>query len=173
MPPLPYSLQFRGRAKAIGSHVFDVRATAPGSTLVTTVGELGLSGRIEPAAGEEALLESRLVLADDGALDVVGTISIGERHRLRFRTLGTGRLTASPEPYLRHGGVLCEVEAGEGQFAGARGRIASNFLLSDGGELTDNQLGLLFLADCVRMAGCRARPEHGALIRGAATPKPS
>lgn len=147
MVPLPYSLQFRGQAKTVGSHVFEIRAAAPGSTLITTLGPAGLSGRFEPAAGEEAFLESRLVIADDGALDARGTISIGQGHLFRFRTLGTGRLSDSPDPLLRHGSLVCEIDAGEGQFAGARGRIASNFLLSDTGELTDNQLGLLFLAD--------------------------
>jgi hypothetical protein len=145
MALLPYSLQFRGQVKAVGSHVLSVRATAPGSTLVTTVAEAGLTGRIEPATGDEALLEARLVLADDGAVDASGTIEIGDGHLFRFRTVGTGRLTGSPDPTLRHGGVVYEIHAGEGQFAGAHGRIASNFLLSDSGELTDNQLGLLFL----------------------------
>jgi hypothetical protein len=146
MALLPYSLQFRGHARTVGSHVLEIRATAPGSTLITTIGRAGLSGRFEPDAGEEAVLESRLVVADDGAVDATGTIRLGEGHVLRFRTLGTGRLSGSPDPELRHGSILCEIDAGEGQFAGARGRIASNFVLSDSGELTDNQLGLLFLA---------------------------
>jgi hypothetical protein len=37
------------------------------------------------------------------------------------------------------------VLGGTGQFAGATGRVTSNFVLSDTGELTDNQFGLIFL----------------------------
>jgi hypothetical protein len=37
------------------------------------------------------------------------------------------------------------VIGGSGQFEGATGKITSNFVLSDTGELTDNQLGMLFL----------------------------
>jgi hypothetical protein len=146
MAPLSYSLQFRGQANAIGSNVLEIRASAPGSTLITTVARAGLAAKLEPGSGEEALLESRLVVADDGALDVRGTIIIGDGHLLHFRTLGAGRISGSPDPELRHGSVVCEIETGQGQFAGARGRIASNFVLSESGELTDNQLGLLFLA---------------------------
>ncbi len=144
---LPYSLQFRGHARMVGAHVLEIRATAPGATVVTIVGRAGLSGRVEHAVGEEAFLESRLIVADDGALDASGTIRVGDGHLLRFRTLGTGRLGGSPDPDLRHGSVVYGIDAGEGQFAGAHGRIASNFLLSDSGELTDNQLGLVFLVD--------------------------
>ncbi len=146
MTLLPYSLQFRGYAKAVGSHVLEIRATAPGSTVITSVDRAGLGGRVEWAMGEEALLESRLTIAEDGALDASGTIRIGDCHLIRFRTLGTGWLATPPEPHLRQGSLLCEVESGEGQFAGAQGRIASNFVLSDSGDLTDNQFGLLFLA---------------------------
>jgi len=42
---------------------------------------------------------------------------------------------------------------GEGTFDGARGLITSNFLLSDTGELTENQLGVMF----VRPVASRSR----------------
>ena len=38
-----------------------------------------------------------------------------------------------------------EVVGGTGQFEAASGRIVSNFVVSDTGDLTDNQLGLVFL----------------------------
>jgi len=37
------------------------------------------------------------------------------------------------------------IDGGAGAFEGATGRIVSNFLLSETGDLTDNQLGVLFL----------------------------
>ena len=51
---------------------------------------------------------------------------------------------ASPEPGLTHGSVVWRVEGGEGQFAGATGLITSNFTLSDKGDVTDNQFGLIY-----------------------------
>jgi DNA-binding CsgD family transcriptional regulator len=61
------------------------------------------------------------------------------------------------------GGVLDVVDdrGGEGKFAGARGRIASNFLLSDTGELTDNQFGLIFVGPSVPQQPARRNPERG------------
>lgn len=147
MRPIAYSLQFRGSGVALAPRVLRVRATAPGTLLVTTLGERGLAGRFEPVGAEEAVLESRLLIGEDGTLDAAGTIAIGHGNLLGFRTLGTGCLTRSPNPELRQGTLVCEVEGGQGQFANARGRIASNFVLSDTGELTDNHLGLVFLAE--------------------------
>jgi hypothetical protein len=143
MAPLFYSLQFRGFTTSLSPRVLEARATAPAATVVTTVGRAGLTGRVEADSGEEAVLESRIVV-DDGALHVSGRIFIGAGNVLRFRTLGTGRLGDSPDPHLRQGAVVCEVVGGEGQFAEASGRIASTFLLSDSGDITETQLGVVF-----------------------------
>jgi hypothetical protein len=102
--------------------------------------------------GYEAVLESRLVLADGGSFDEVGSIVVGPGNVIRFRTVGAGHLAASPDPHLEHGTAMWEIESGEGQFEGATGRITSNFFVSDTGELTDNHLGLIFVND--------ARPER-------------
>jgi hypothetical protein len=143
--PLLYSLQFRGFATPVAADVIEARATAPAGALVTTIGEDGLAGRFEAGEHDEAVLESRLVLAD-GGLDVSGRVEIGHGNVLRFRAVGRGRLTDSPDPHLRQGAVACEIVGGEGQFAGAAGRITSNLLLSDSGDLTDTHLGVVFLA---------------------------
>jgi hypothetical protein len=147
MRPIRYSLEFRGSAVELAPRVLRVRATAPVAPFVTALGECEPVRRSEPRGADEAILESRLMLGDDGALDAAGTMTVGYGDLLRFRTVGTGRLTRSPDPELRQGTLVCEVEDGEGQFEGARGRIASNFVLSETGELTDNHLGLVFLAD--------------------------
>ena len=39
-----------------------------------------------------------------------------------------------------------EIDGGEGRFEGARGLITSNFLVSDSGEVVDNQFGVIFVA---------------------------
>ncbi len=158
MRPIAYSLQFRGRADPVAAHVLDAAASAPSQALLTTIEEGGVAGRFLPAPGDEAFLRARLVLSDGGAFDEVGTIRFGHGHVLRLRTVGAGRLGASPDARLRHGTAVCEVHGGEGQFEGARGFVTSNFFLSDTGELTDNQLGVIFLSLPVLAAN---RPSPG------------
>jgi hypothetical protein len=126
--------------------VLEQRASAPSQTLTTTVDANGLAGDVQPGEGKEALLVSRLVLAADGSFDQSGTIEFAPGHVLAFRSLGSARLGSSPDPHLRHGAAIWEVEGGEGQFRGARGRITSNFFVSDTNELTDNHFGLIFVA---------------------------
>jgi len=135
----------------VSARVLEARATAPSSVLATSVGERGLTGRFEADDGYEAVLESRLVLGDDGSFDEVGSIVVGPGNVIRFRTVGVGHLAPSPDPHLEHGTAMWEIEGGEGQFEGARGRITSNFFVSDTGELTDNHLGVIFVN--------RSRPE--------------
>lgn len=145
MTPLAYSLQFRGTAIESAPGLLIARTSAPGCSLVTTLGEDGLSGRFESASGDEAVLRSRIEVRSDGTFVEEGTITVGREHVLRFRTLDVGRIGGSPDPGLQHGSAVWAIEGGEGQFEGASGRIASNFVLSDTGELTDNHLGLVFL----------------------------
>jgi hypothetical protein len=147
MKPILYSLQFRGQATGVAPHVVEARASAPSSILSTIIDEDGVSGRFEKADGDEAVLDARLVRTGDGSLDATGTIVFGLGNVIRFRTLGTGRISASPDPHLEHGTLVGQIEGGEGRFADASGRITSNFLVSDTGELTDNHLGLIFVPD--------------------------
>ena len=146
LQPIVYSLQFRGRITSLSSRVLEQRASAPSQVLITTVDANGLAGRVQPAEGEEAVLVSRLALADDGSFDQSGTIEFAPGHVLAFRSVGAARLDRSPDPHLRQGAAVWEVEGGEGQFRGAHGRITSNFFLSDTNELTDNHFGLIFVA---------------------------
>jgi hypothetical protein len=148
-PIVYYSLQFRGRITSLSSRVLEQRASAPSQALITTVDANGLAGRVQPGEGEEALLISRLALADDGSFDQSGTIEFAPGHLLVFRSVGAARLGPSPDPHLQHGFAVLEVEGGEGQFDGAHGRITSNFFVSDANELTDNHFGLIFMAPAV------------------------
>ena len=74
-----------------------------------------------------------------------GTIVFGPGSELRFRTLGTGRLTPTPDPTLRHGTVTWELDGGSGPFERSTGRITSNFTITADGKITDDQHGLIFL----------------------------
>jgi hypothetical protein len=130
----------------VAPRVLVARASAPSCLLVTTLSPAGVTGRFEPAAGEEAVLEWRLVLDEFDTFDEAGSIAFGPEHVVRFRTVGAGRLARSADPDLRHGAAVWEIEDGEGQFERASGRITSNFVLSDTGEVTDNHFGLIFVA---------------------------
>lgn len=142
MKPITYSLQFRGHA-ADAAGALRKQARAPGCALVTSLASSGVESRwVWSPDDEEALLESVVVLADDGRFDEDGTIHFSPSHALHIR--GTGHLAPSPDPHLMHGASVWEVVGGRGQFDAARGRITSNFFLSDTGELTENQLGVVF-----------------------------
>jgi hypothetical protein len=161
LSPIVYSLQFRGRATSLSSRVLEQRATAPSQVLITSVDANGLAGRVEPGDGEEALLISRLVLADDGSFDQSGTIEFAPGHVLAFRSVAAARLSRSPDPNLRHGAAVWEIEGGEGQFRGAHGRITSTFLVSDTNELTDNHFGLIFVPRAAATHAPEARTRLG------------
>jgi hypothetical protein len=147
MRPVLYLLQFRGHARRTGPAGLRLDLTAPSSALVTTVEAHGVRGRFEDAPGGEAFQRSELRFADGSSFEDSGTVEFGHGNRLRFRSLGGGRLTNSPDPHLRHGTVVRCVEGGEGQFHGSEGLITSNFFISDAGDVTDNHLGLIFVHD--------------------------
>jgi hypothetical protein len=107
----------------------------------------GALGRSESELPDGARLESELVFADETTFREHGTIVLGPDNELRFRTLGTGHLAPSATPGLRHGTVTWEVDGGTGRVAGATGRITSNFTVTDEGDVADEQLGFIFLAE--------------------------
>jgi hypothetical protein len=52
-----------------------------------------------------------------------------------------------PPRGVRHGAAVLEVCGGTGRFAGACGRITSNFVVAADGEITDHQLGVVFTTE--------------------------
>jgi hypothetical protein len=144
---LTYAMRFTGQATPASPDgaVLKAAATAPSATLTATVGPAGLRGDLQPAAGGEATFASEVTLTGATSFQEVGTIAFGADHRLRFSTLGSGYLGPSPDPARKHGTVMWRVEGGEGQFAGASGLITSNFLVGDGGDVTDHHFGVIFL----------------------------
>ena len=142
MKPITYSLQFRGQIARLGG---DLRkqARAPGGALVTSLTADGPSGRVVWAPeDEEALLESTLGFRDEVRFEEAGTIVFALGNVLRIR--GRGRLAPSADPDLRQGTVVWSIEGGAGHLEGASGLITSNLLLSATGDLTENQLGVIF-----------------------------
>jgi hypothetical protein len=143
MKPITYSLQFRGEAAEV-EHGLRKQAWAPGGALVTNLAPEGVKGGFVWAPDDvEAFLESTLTFTTAHSFDEEGAIAFSPGNTLRLR--GRGRLAASPDPHLRQGTIVWHVAGGEGQFAGAAGRVTSNLFLSDTGELTENQLGVVFV----------------------------
>lgn len=142
MRPTTYSLQFRG---FVAEHEGGLQkhGRAPGCALVTSVTD-GLEGHFVWATDEsEALFESRLAYTDDGSIfEECGSIRFAHGHSLHLR--GSGQLAVCADPQLRHGTVMWEIVGGDGRFEVAQGRVTSNFLVSDTGDLTETQLGVIF-----------------------------
>ena len=145
MRAIAFSMEFRGHSTALNPGVLAGKATAPSGALVTRIDTDGVHTAFEPVDGDDALLECRLTFVDESSFEEVGTISFGAGNALRFRSVGLGALDPSPQSGLRQGTVASDVDGGAGAFAGARGRIVSNFLVSESGELTDRQLCVLFV----------------------------
>ena len=141
MRPITYSLQFRGFAAEYEGGLRK-HGRAPGCALVTSLAE-GLEGHFVWDQDEsEAIFESTLAYIDETRFEESGAIRFAHGNALRLQ--GLGRLEVSPDPNLRQGTVVWNVVGGDGRFAGARGRVASNVLLSTTGDLTETQLGVIF-----------------------------
>lgn len=142
MKPVTYSLQFRGQAQRLEGGLRK-EARAPTCALMTSLTADGVEGRYVSAPGDdEAFFASTLSFIETDGFEEEGTIVFSRGNAVRMR--GRGQLGVSPDPHLLHGAVVWEVAGGEGQFEGASGRITSNFFLSDTGDLTENQLGVIF-----------------------------
>ena len=137
MPTLSFALELRGHATPV----------SPGVLLTRASGTHALLG-----VEDEALLEGRLSLLDGDAFELAATIGLGDGSAFRLRTLTPGALAPAPESGLRVGTAICEVDRGSGQLTGVAGRLASSFVLSATGELTDCQVGVLFVDAGVREA---------------------
>jgi hypothetical protein len=99
------------------------------------------------SVGELATVVAQLVFADERSFRASGEIRFDAADSLHFRTLDSGRLDPAPQPGLRQGTTVLEICGGSGRFDGARGRITSNFVVSADGEITDHQLGVVFVAE--------------------------
>jgi hypothetical protein len=90
-------------------------------------------------------LSTRLVFADEDTFRGSGTLDFGHGDTIAFRSAEDGTLTRSADGRLHHGTWILSIVAGEGRYAGATGRITSNFVLSPDGEVTDEQVVVLFM----------------------------
>jgi hypothetical protein len=147
MRELVFALRFRGRAGAVEGSTGRrwARSTAPSQTWSTVIGRDGVAGTVETAAGETAVLESRVERSGDGTFVEDGTISYGSAGSVRFETLGRGSVGPAARSGWVVGGVVWTVTTGDGAFAGARGVITSNFTVSADGDVVDDHVARLYL----------------------------
>src|SRR6266550_5343639 len=147
MRELVFALEFRGRAAPVpGSDgKRQARSTAPSQTMSTVLGRDGVRAGVATAAGESAVLESRVERFGDGTFVEDGRISYGAAAAVTFATIGRGWVAPAPREGWVVGGVLWTITAGDGVFAGARGLITSNFTVSADGEVIDDNFARLYL----------------------------
>lgn len=128
MRQISYSQTLNGRLTAVGPGLADVE----------------LVGGDPTPLGADVRLASQLSFADRRAFREEGRIDLGEAGALRITSLGRGDLADSPADGVRHGTAVLEAE-GLGALEGAHGRITSNFVVSGDGEVTDEQVVVLFI----------------------------
>ena len=92
-----------------------------------------------------ARLFSQLSFLDAQRFREEGSIDFGDGRSLQFRTLGEGHLAPAPRAGYRHGTAMREISGGGGELAGARGRVTSNFLVSADGDVTDDEVAVIFV----------------------------
>jgi hypothetical protein len=88
---------------------------------------------------------TRLEFADETTFRESGTIDLGSGDALHVRSLENGRLERSADGRSRHGTSVLRVVGGVGRYAGASGRVTSNFVISPSGEVTDEQVAVVFI----------------------------
>jgi len=148
MEPITYVMRFEGEgepAEAEGG--IRVRCRAHGCTIATGVGSAGeIRSRFQTAGSELADFESLVVPCGDGLFDETGSISLhGGDSVLRFETVGKGTMTEAPGDGVQQGAVIWRITEATGELKGATGYITSNFTLTDGRQVVDNQVGVLYL----------------------------
>jgi hypothetical protein len=147
MREITFALEFRGRAGPVpgSDSTRQARSTAPSQTLSTVLGADGVHARVDPVAGESAVLDSRVERFGDGTFVEDGTITYGSAGRIVFETVGRGWVGPAPATGWVVGGVVWTITGGDGRFAGARGLITSNFTVGADGQVIDHHVTHLYL----------------------------
>lgn len=144
-------MHFRGQTSpsADRSKLLRTSGSAPGCVVRTTICQSGIQTDVSASDGDLAFLESELRVTGPDQYREDGKIMFGDDtgHLLRFSTVGEGRITMGVEPGTMAGAASWKVEGGEGQFAAARGFIASTFTITKSGERSDFHCGLIFLPE--------------------------
>jgi len=146
---LVFALEFRGRAGPVPGSPSERRArtTAPSQSLRAVVSAEGVETAVEPLAGDEAVLDSRVERFPDGSFVEDGTIAYGRAGRITFVTIGRGVVGPSPIAGWMRGAVIWDITGGDGRFAGARGIITSSFAVSPNGDVIDHHVARIYIPE--------------------------
>jgi hypothetical protein len=148
MQQIVYAIQFKGQATPAEGNagVIHVRSVAASASISAVVNKGGITGGFDPAAVADVAFESQATLLAANGFEERGTITFGDQgHSLRFTTVGQGWMGPSPDPALQQGSVTWKVEGGTGQLDGVQGLITSNFTIALDGEVSDYQMGVIYL----------------------------
>jgi hypothetical protein len=147
MKQIAYAMQFKGSGapKRGKKNEMSARSGSSTSSLTNSVGARGPRLAIKDGARPKAAFKSNVQVLKKGEFTEDGTIDFGKGGKLRFSTIGKGWMGPSAEEGVMHGGILWKVDSGTGPLRGATGIITSNFTITDKGEVTDNQWGVLYI----------------------------
>jgi hypothetical protein len=112
----------------------------------------GMDVRMEPVAGDSAVLDSEVERFADGTFVESGTIAYGTLGTVSFETVGRGVVGDRGMPGWTHGAVVWSITGGAGGCEGARGLITSNFAVSAAGEVVDHHVARIVLPAPVALA---------------------
>jgi hypothetical protein len=139
-------MRFVGRAAPVGDAggAWRIALAAP-SKLLHVVDFDDSQCPFTPLREVEVTVDLEVIFTAEQTFLAFGVLRMGDRHRLRLATLGSGYLGPSADIEARQGAVIWRVERGEGQFAGASGLIASTFMVNEALGVIDHQVGVLVL----------------------------
>jgi hypothetical protein len=150
MKRLEFVLQFSGSAgpadPAKPTGPLKIVGSAESLTMTSTIDNDQVRSDLQFGCGPKATFESVATFLSATSFTEVGKIVFGDGGSdLSFSTAGQGVIGPSAEAGSQSGCVLWKVDSGTGQFEGASGFIASNFIVDGAGKVTDNHLAVIFL----------------------------
>jgi hypothetical protein len=150
MRQLVYTMHFRGQiSRSSGNGTLRATSSGTSCTMQTVVGPSGAETTLHPATGDLAFVETEIHMGGNNAFEGAGSVTFGEdsEHALRFSSPKAGQISPSGVPGVLAGAVTWRIDGGEGRFASASGFISSTFTVTESGELSEYQCGLLFLPE--------------------------
>jgi hypothetical protein len=146
MQSVTFALQFTGQASPVApaAGVLKAAMSAPSAVIRSEIGAKGVRGGWDKISGGVARFESVVTVVGEGRFIESGEIKYGDGASVSFVTKGEGAIGKNPHGVMT-GAVVWAITGGTGAFDGASGYITSNFIVSDKGEVTDNQMALIYL----------------------------
>lgn len=146
-----YNLHFVSRTShsSDNSQVLRTSGSATSCVVSTVVSPAGVQTDLRASQGDLAFFESELRFTGGDAFEENGEITFGDdsEHVLKFSTQGQGHIAPHIEPGVLAGSASWKVDGGLGQFSSAQGFISSIFIITDAGERSDFQCGLIFVPE--------------------------